>query len=86
MSISRYVLIIIIILYDCIFDHLELGEIFMKKLFILLISSAFLSADGIVESGSFYSESLDENRNYTIYLKAVILFSHLLLSNHETFL
>ena len=40
----------------------------MKKLFILLISSAFLSADGIVESGSFYSESLDENRNYTIYL------------------
>ena len=40
----------------------------MKKLFILLISSAFLSADGIVESGSFYSESLDEERNYTIYL------------------
>ena len=40
----------------------------MKKLFILLISCAFLSADGIVENGSFYSESLDENRNYTIYL------------------
>ena len=40
----------------------------MKKTLLLLLSTAFLFTQGIVEYGSFYSESLDENRNYTIYL------------------
>ena len=40
----------------------------MKKILLLLLSTAFLFTQGIVEYGSFYSESLDENRNYTIYL------------------
>ena len=40
----------------------------MIQFIILLVSSSYLFSDGIIESGSFYSESLDENRNYTIYL------------------
>tara|TARA_B100000029_G_scaffold514455_1_gene617354 strand:+ start:2088 stop:3248 length:1161 start_codon:yes stop_codon:yes gene_type:complete len=39
----------------------------MRK-FILLIISIAIGFGGIVETGSFYSESLDEERNYTIYL------------------
>ena len=37
-----------------------------KILFLFGISLVF--SDGIVEYGSFYSQSLDQNRNYTIYL------------------
>ena len=40
----------------------------MKKILLLLLSMAFVFTQGIVEYGSFYSESLDENRSYTIYL------------------
>ena len=40
----------------------------MIKYILLFICTGFLFSDGIVETGSFYSESLDENRNYTIYL------------------
>jgi len=39
----------------------------MKKI-LLLLTFSFVFTQGIVEYGSFYSESLDENRNYTIYL------------------
>ena len=40
----------------------------MFRYIILFIGVSFLFSDGIVENGSFYSESLDNNRNYTIYL------------------
>ena len=40
----------------------------MMKYILLFICTGFLFSDGIVETGSFYSESLGENRNYTIYL------------------
>ena len=39
----------------------------MKKI-LLLLSVTFMFSQGIVEYGSFHSDSLDENRNYTIYL------------------
>jgi len=39
----------------------------MKKLTLFLISGLLLS-QGIIEYGTFYSESLNSNRNYTIYL------------------
>ena len=35
---------------------------------LLFILCAFAFSNGIVEQGTFYSISLDENRNYTIYL------------------
>ena len=35
---------------------------------ILCCVISFIFSDGIVEYGSFYSQSLDQNRNYTIYL------------------
>ena len=40
----------------------------MKKILLLLLSTTFMFSQGIVEYGSFHSDSLDENRNYTIYL------------------
>ena len=40
----------------------------MKKILLLLLSATFMFSQGIVEYGSFHSDSLDENRNYTIYL------------------
>ena len=40
----------------------------MKRYLVILLGCSFLFSQGIVEYGSFYSESLDENRNYTIYL------------------
>ena len=40
----------------------------MKKILLLLLSMTFLFTQGIVEYNSFYSESLIDNRNYTIYL------------------
>ena len=40
----------------------------MRKILMLFLSIAFIFTQGIVEYGSFYSESLAENRNYTIYL------------------
>ena len=40
----------------------------MIKYIVLFVCTSFLFSDGIVETGSFYSESLGENRNYTIYL------------------
>ena len=39
----------------------------MKKLTLFFISGLLLS-QGIIEYGTFYSESLNSNRNYTIYL------------------
>ena len=39
----------------------------MKKI-IIFLSISFIFSQGIVEYGSFYSQSLNENRNYTIYL------------------
>ena len=38
------------------------------KIIIIFLSISFIFSQGIVEYGSFYSQSLDENRNYTIYL------------------
>jgi len=40
----------------------------MFRYIILFTCISFLFSDGIIENGSFYSESLSENRNYTIYL------------------
>ena len=40
----------------------------MKRYLLILLGCNFLFSQGIVEYGSFYSESLDENRNFTIYL------------------
>ena len=40
----------------------------MRKILLMLITITFVFTQGIVEYGSFYSESLNENRNYTIYL------------------
>ena len=40
----------------------------MNRYTLLFLCINFLFSDGIVETGSFYSGSLDGNRNYTIYL------------------
>ena len=36
----------------------------MKRYLLILLGCNFLFSQGIVEYGSFYSESLDENRNF----------------------
>ena len=40
----------------------------MKKYIIISLIINFILSNGIVEVNNFYSESLEEQRNYTVYL------------------